>query len=142
MDLENIKELRELKKEKSKLAQKEKDLTEPLLLDLSLIPQIYKWFWDIMDERDCPPPHDSIIQRKKFLFIVISLYYPQFFAGGKMSKGIRNALNDILKYKDASQVSNLYSDVSDFFIFYKTFRNDVSELFDKIVSKLKENGYI
>ena len=142
MNLEEIKELRELRKEKANLIQKEKKLTEPVLHDLSLIPKIYEWFSEFMDKKNCKVAHENVIQRKKFLFVIISLYCPKSLTGAKMPNGIRNVLNGIFNYKYASQISYLCSGSIDLFIFYKSFRCDVQDILDDILIRLKDNGYI
>ena len=87
MNIETIRELKELKKEKDKLVKRENELTNPTLTDFSLIKVIYDYFWKIMEERNCSPRRESIIQRKKFLFIILNLYSPEYFCNKNMAYG-------------------------------------------------------
>ena len=142
MNLENIKELRELKEKKKELSEREHELTEPVVTDLSLVRKIYDFFWEIMEERDCPHRRGSTMQRKKFLFIIISLYCPRYFSGAKMSKGLRDELSKLFGYSSPSAVSDLCHCIVDQYMIYKSIRQDVSEIIDKIIERLKENHLI
>lgn len=142
MNLETIRELKELKKEKNKIKDRESELTRPLLSDLSLINTIYTWFWEIMDERDRPPKRESILQRKKFLFIILYLYFPKYFLGIKMPKGLRVYLSNIVGYENPTMISHMCHDIVDQYMIYKDIRKDVSDMSQRIVIHLKECGYI
>lgn len=47
MNISNIKEFRELEKEKLKIIKRENELTTPLLTDFSLVKTISRYFWKI-----------------------------------------------------------------------------------------------
>ena len=75
-EFSSIMELKSIRDQKSRLSEREQELSSPVLTDLSLIPEIYGWFKDILAGMDCPPNPESVTQRKKFLFIVLFLFAP------------------------------------------------------------------
>ena len=71
-----ISELKSIREQKSRLSERESELSAPIMSDLDYIPSIYKWFCEIQDFRDCPGNKDSVHIRKKFIFIILFLYWP------------------------------------------------------------------
>lgn len=142
MDIEKIRELREFKKEKEQFSEREKQITAPTVTDISLVNKIYDIFWEILEERNCPPRRGSIMQRKKFFFVIISLYCPSYFIGSKMPKGLRRELSTLFKYNGPSTVSDLCHSIVDQYVIYKDLRQDVNALIEGITDRLKNEGYI
>ena len=142
MNIENIKELRELKRQKEEIEDKENQMTTPVVTDLSLVKVIYGWFWEIMEERCCPPRRGSTMQRKKFLFIIIYLYCPRYFIGAKMPSGLRGVLSKLFGYNSPSAISDLCHSIVDQYLIYREIRRDVTDIIDKITVRLKNGGYI
>ena len=91
-EFSSIVELKSIREQKSRLSERENELSRPFLSDYSLIQTIYVWFKEILANRDCPPNPESVNQRKKFLFVILFLYSPSVLAGGKMPDGLRDAL--------------------------------------------------
>ena len=143
MTVEEIKELREIKNQRDKLENRYRELTKPILTDISLIDEIYNIFWEIMDERCCPPRKGSVRQTKKFLFLIVNLYSPRIFYGKKMYSGIRIKLSHVLGYeKSPTAIGNLCRGICDQFVLYKDTSEDLSSLLNQVTSILKERGYI
>lgn len=142
MNIDEIKELRELKKKKEEIEEKANTLTVPIVTDLSLIPTIYEYFWEIMESRYCPPVRELTMQRKKFLFIIINFYCPKYFGGAKMSKGLREELSKLFEYSSPSAISDLCHSIVNQYLIYKTIRQDISDLVDNITEKLQENNLL
>lgn len=88
-EFSSIVELKSIREQKSRLSEREQELASPILTDLSLIPEIYDWFKELLAGMDCPPNPESVTQRKKFLFIVLFLFAPSVLAGGQLPNGIR-----------------------------------------------------
>jgi hypothetical protein len=80
-EFSSIVELKSIREQKSRLSEREQELSSPILTDFSLIPEIYDWFKDLLAGMDCPPNPESVTQRKKFLFIVLFLFAPSVLAG-------------------------------------------------------------
>ena len=55
-----ISELKSIREQKSRLSEREYELSAPFMSDLDYIPSIYKWFCEIQDFRDCPGNKDSV----------------------------------------------------------------------------------
>ena len=83
-EFSSIVELKSIREQKSRLSEREQELSSPILTDFSLIPEIYDWFKDLLAGMDCPPNPESVTQRKKFLFIVLFLFAPSVLAGGRL----------------------------------------------------------
>lgn len=69
-----ISELKYIREQKSRLSERENELSTPMLVDVEIIPQMYEWFAEILSKMDFPPNLDSVIQRKKFMYIVLFLF--------------------------------------------------------------------
>ena len=59
----------------------------PKLKDLSLIPKIYEVFEEMKGG------NVTVNDRKEFIFVVVYLYSPYKFFGGKMPQGMRNIIS-------------------------------------------------
>ena len=130
MELKSIKEL------KSRLTQRESELSMPLLSDMAMIPQIYDWFNEIMSQSDFSPNPESVTQRKKFLFVILLLYAPGVLAGNRLPNGIRSELTKLFPGISPYAISHNISDISFLYRHYKNFRNDVEFVYDGIINKL------
>lgn len=71
-EFSSIMELKAIREQKSRLSERERELSSALLQDTSLIPEIYSWFKDIVAETDSPSNPDGVMQRKKFLLLCCS----------------------------------------------------------------------
>lgn len=141
-EFSSIMELKAIREQKSRLSEREQELSSPVLTDLSLIPEIYGWFKEILAGMDCPPNPESVTQRKKFLFIVLFLFSPSTLAGGKMAPGLRDWISDALGVCSKSTISDNCSDVVFLYQNYSGFRKDIEYLYRQILEKLKVKGLI
>lgn len=139
---DKISELKHIREQKSKLSERESELTRPFLTDLSLIATLFVWFNEIQADRVCSPRVDSVIQRKKFIFIVLYLFSPSTLAGGKIANGLRIVLAEILGFKSPTAISNLCTDAVFLYSNYKDYRNDIDSLYGEIFKRLKIKGII
>ena len=90
-----IAEIKSIREQKSKLSEREKELTEPILTDLDMIGMLYRWFQEIISQKEIFRS-GNVTQRKKFIFIILFLYSPSTLAGGKMKNGLRDKLAEVL----------------------------------------------
>lgn len=141
-DFSTISELKTIREQKSRLSERESELSSPMLSDLELIPDIYKWFAEILAGMDFPPHLESVTQRKKFLFIILFLYCPTVLAGGRMPHGMRKALEDVFSNISPCRISNNIEDVTFSYQIYKDFRKDVDYLYTEILNRLRVKGLI
>lgn len=141
-EFSSIMELKAIREQKSRLSERERELSSALLQDTSLIPEIYSWFKDIVAETDCPSNPDGVMQRKKFLFIVLFLYAPSSLAGGRLPNGIRAELANVFPDVSPCVISNNIADVSFIYQQYRNFRKNIEHIFSDILKKLKVKGVI
>lgn len=141
-EFSSIVELKSIREQKSRLSEREQELASPILTDLSLIPEIYGWFKDLLAGMDCPSNPESVTQRKKFLFIVLLLFAPSVLAGGRLPNGIRAEIAGVFPDVSPCVISNNIADVSFIYQQYKDFRQDIEYLYNQIVEILKVKGLI
>lgn len=141
-EFSSIVELRSIREQKSRLSEREQELASPILTDLSLIPEIYGWFKELLAGMDFPPNPESVTQRKKFLFIVLFLFAPSVLAGGRLPNGIRAEIAGVFPDVSPCVISNNIADVSFIYQQYKDFRQDIEYLYNQIVEILKVKGLI
>lgn len=141
-EFSSIVELKSIREQKSRLSEREQELSLPILTDLSLIPEIYGWFKEVLSEMDYPPNPGSVTQRKKFLFIVLFLFAPSVLAGGRLPNGIRAEISGVFPDVSPCVISNNIADVSFIYQQYKDFRQDIEYLYNQILERLKNKGLI
>lgn len=141
-EFSSIVELKSIREQKSRLSEREQELSLPILTDLSLIPEIYGWFKEVLSEMDYPPNPESVTQRKKFLFIVLFLFAPSVLAGGRLPNGIRAEISGVFPDVSPCVISNNIADVSFIYQQYKDFRQDIEHLYNQILERLKVKGLI
>ena len=142
LDFDKIIRIRNIRSVKSDLSKEENALALPVLSDKKLIPKIHKVFTSLIVERGCKPATNTVIQRKKFIFIVLYLYSPSSLAGDKMASGLRNELSKVLGIQAKSTISNNCANLVFLYQNYMDFRNDVEFIYNKILSWLKIYGLI
>lgn len=142
LDFDKIIRIRKIRSVKSDLSKEENALARPVLSDKKLIPEIHKVFTSLIVERGCKPATNTVIQRKKFIFIVLYLYSPSSLAGDKMAPGLRDELSNVLGVQAKSTISNNCANLVFLYLNYMDFRKDVELLCNKILSWLKSHGLI
>lgn len=141
-EFSSIMELKSIREQKSRLSEREQELSLPILTDLSLIPEIYDWFKEVLSGMDCPPNPESVTQRKKFLFIVLFLFAPSVLAGGRLPNGIRAEISGVFPDVSPCVISNNIADVSFIYQQYKDFRQDIEFIYNQVLERLKIKGVI
>ena len=141
-EFSSIVELKSIREQKSRLSERENELSTPMLDDLLLIPELYSWFKELLAGIACPPNPESVTQRKKFLFIVLFLFAPSVLAGGRLPNGIRAEIAGVFPDVSPCVISNNIADVSFIYQQYKDFRQDIEYLYNQIIERLKNKGLI
>lgn len=136
-EFSSIMELKAIREQKSRLSERENELSSPILTDFGLIPEVYSWFKEILSERSCPPDIESVTQRKKFLFIILFLFAPSVLAGGRLPNGIRAEIAHVFPDVSPCVISNNIADVAFIYQQYKDFRQEIEYLYSRIVEQLK-----
>lgn len=99
--------------------------TSPKLKELTLIPNIYEVFEELKGN------HITVNDRKEFIFVVVYLYSPNKFFGGKMPQGLRKAISNTMK-ADSTCVSRTCTELMVLYTTYKDFRQGVDELLNAV----------
>lgn len=141
-EFSSIMELKAIREQKSRLSEREQELSLPILTDLSLIQELYQWFKEILSGMDCPSSPYSVTQRKKFLFIILFLFAPSVLAGGRLPNGIRAEISRVFPDVSPCVISNNIADVSFIYQQYKDFRQDIEHFYSLILEKLISKGLI
>lgn len=132
-----IAEIKSIREQKSRLSERERELTKPTLTDLEMIGTLYEWFKEILESRDCPGRVESVTQRKKFIFIILFLYSPSALAGGKMKNGLRDKLAEVLGVNAQTAISDNRNGLLFSYGLYRYFRQDVDWIYGGILERLK-----
>ncbi|MBA7488956.1 MAG: hypothetical protein HG422_08030 [Prevotella sp.] len=103
--------------------------TSPKLKDLNLIPKIYSVFEDVKGK------DITANDRKEFIFVVIYLYSPNKFFGGKMPQGMRKSISNAAKI-DSTCISRTCTELMVLYTTYSDFRQGVDELMERVLGKL------
>ena len=125
-----IETIRRIKKSRTALRQAIADnelATSPQLKDLTLITKIYEVFEEVKGK------NITVSDRKEFIFVVIYLYSPNKFFGGKMPQGLRRAITKATKVTCASVISATCTELMVLYTTYSDFRQNVDELMNKIL---------
>lgn len=141
-EFSSIVELKAIREQKSRLSEREQELSASMLTDFALISEIYSWFKEILSQSDCPPNFESVTQRKKFLFIVLFLFAPSVLAGGRLPNGIRAEIAGVFPDVSPCVISNNIADVSFIYQQYKDFRQDIEFIYNQVLERLKIKGVI
>ena len=137
-----ISELKSIREQKSRISERERELSAPILQDVELIKTIWAWFREIQDERDCPSRSGGTQQRKMFIFIILFLYSPSVLAGGRIPNGLRESIAMAIDWKDRTFISHNIESVVFLYQNYKDFRSDIDYLYIEIESRLRGQGLI
>ena len=104
--------------------------TSPRLKDLTLIAKIYEVFEEVKGK------NITVNDRKEFIFVVIYLYSPNKFFGGKMPQGLRRAIVKATNVTCASVISATCTELIILYTTYKDFRQGVDSLLNTVLEKL------
>jgi hypothetical protein len=104
--------------------------TSPRLKDLSLIPKIYEIFEQMKGKEI------KVNDRKEFIFVVIYLYSPNKFFGGKMPQGLRRAITKATKITCANVISVTCTELMVLYTTYSDFRLGVDNLMNAVLETL------
>ena len=124
-----IETIRKIEKARTTLRQaieENEKVVSPKLRDLTLIPKIYELFEQMKGKEI------KVNDRKEFIFVVIYLYSPNKFFGGKMPQGLRRAITKAAKVTCASVISATCTELTVLYTTYSDFRQNVDELILKV----------
>lgn len=125
-----IETIRKIEKARTTLRQaieENEKVVSPKLRDLTLIPKIYELFEQMKGKEI------KVNDRKEFIFVVIYLYSPNKFFGGKMPQGLRRAITKATKVTCASVISATCTELTVLYTTYSDFRQGVDNLMNKVL---------
>lgn len=134
--LSAIQELESIREEKNKLKERELRLNKPKLDDFTLIPELYEKFVAILNERPCPPRIDSVLQRKKFILIILFLYSPSTLIGERLPYGLRKVIMSVFPNISPNSISIDISNLLFLYKHYKDINNEVSEMIPRLIEDI------
>lgn len=139
-EFSTISELRSIRERKSRLSERERELTESSLDDLNIISELYNHY---SSYRKCPNERRASGRyRQCFLFCVLFLYSPSTLAGGQMKNGLREELSRAMGLHNPTKVSQLCVNLTFNYDNYKDFREEVDNDYQKLTSWLKAKELI
>lgn len=101
--------------------------TSPRLRDLSLIKKMYNVFVSKKGG------NITVNDRKEFIFVIVYLYSPGKFFGGKMPRGLRSAICRAIGLNAVTAISNTCTELMVLYTAYADFRQGVDELLNAII---------
>ena len=125
-----IETIRKIEKARTTLRQaieENEKVVSAKLRDLTLIPKIYELFEQMKGKEI------KVNDRKEFIFVVIYLYSPNKFFGGKMPQGLRRAITKATKVTCASVISATCTELTVLYTTYSDFRQGVDNLMNKVL---------
>ena len=136
-DFSCISEIREIRRMKSVLSERETRLSRPILCDYAMIPTLYAWFNDIM-EGDEGGQLGKAYARMKFIFIILFLYAPGALAGGKMPDGLRAAIARTIPGISPCVISNNKKTSTFYYDVYNRYKEELRDIYDKLVRRMRD----
>ena len=132
-----ISEIREIRRMKSVLSERETRLSRPMLCDYAMIPALYAWFNEIMDGDEGGQPGKAYA-RMKFIFIILFLYAPGALAGGKMPDGLRAAIARTIPGISPCVISNNKKTSTFYYDVYNRYKEELRDIYDKLVRRMRD----
>lgn len=137
--LHKILELENIRAQKQRLEQEEKELAKPMLTDYDLIPVIYDWIDELSDNDS--PEMQNYDRRSYFIFIICTLICPRILVSDFFERGKREPIAKFLCVS-LSQVTNSFKTVYGWYLLYKDFQNHMDYLYGEIEKRLVDYNII
>ena len=132
LDFKKIERIKEIRQIKSKLSEEEHLLSTPELNPNEMLGEFYKKF-QLIASKVSNESVSNVNSRKKFLFIVLYIFSPSVLAGGKMPRGLRDEISNVLGLHSKSTISDNCSDILFLYQNYAKFKNEVNEIYRKLM---------
>lgn len=130
--------LKKLREKVSELSDVMKELGEPILDDLALLPSIYEAYKRVFQRRGCQDEATSVRNRKKFLMVVLYLYSPKALAGDRMRMGLRKKVSELFGLTTSTPISDNCAGLIVQYHAYADFRRDVDLIFQEVLDSLDD----
>ncbi len=128
--------LRDIRTKCNEIERVATELSKPLLEDLSLLPVLYDAYCEVYAKRGYADAANLVVNRRKFLMVVLYMYCPSALIGGRMRPGLRQRLSEIFGINCASAISDNCAGLLSCYQHYRDFRQDVGVINRAIHHKL------
>ncbi|WP_353122667.1 hypothetical protein [Dysgonomonas capnocytophagoides] len=132
-----LKDMEELASLRLGLEKLESKVLKPELTDLNHIPLLFEWYKEVAEEIKDFPKQTETEYKQRFMYCILMLYSPRFFAGQTIERGVRDELAKLFKLS-AVHVSNLCRDIAFFYRMYFTFQRDSDIVLGKISERIEQ----
>lgn len=138
INLGKVAALRKVQEKVCELSDVMKELGEPTLEDLTLLPEIYEAYKRVYQRRGCPTEAMVVRNRKKFLMVVLYLYSPKALAGDRMRMGLRKKVSELFGLTTSTPISDNCTGLIVQYHAYADFRRDVDLIFQEVLDTLED----
>lgn len=130
-----IERIRKARKELQEAVFNEKFVSQPLLSDYSILPDIYSIFCNVIGKKA-----NTVNGRKIFTFVCLYLYAPRKFFGGRMPKGLRSAIAKATGTRTVTVLSACCPELLILYNNYSDFHEDVDNVYWSVINELSFNS--
>lgn len=136
-EISSICEIKHIREQKSRLSERERELTQPILSDLELISKMYEHYTRFIE---MPSARRAAVRyNQQFAFVMLFLYSPSSLAGGEIRRGgLRDKLADIMGFKSHTGVTKLCKDVMFNYNNYKIYRMEIDYIYTRLTEYVEE----
>ncbi len=138
INLGKVAALKSIRDKMLELSQFIDELGEPILTDLTLLPQIYDAYSRVFERRGLPDDARLVRNRKKFLMVVLYMYSPKALAGDRMRVGLRKAVSELFGLSTSTPISDNCVGLMLQYNIYPDFRRDVDIIFKEVLASLPD----
>jgi len=138
MDLNFLNRLKILLHTEKSIQRTKESVAKPILSDTSLLSVVYEIYQAV--------PQDivtfgKLMPKRKFVFLAACLYSPECIVGGRMARGLRNVIAEVLGASHY-MVTRWLDEITQYCDVYESLRKEVGEEFAYLTEQLKERGLI
>lgn len=132
-----LKDLEELKALRTGLERIEATVLKPQLTEVKNIPLIFEWYNEIASDIKNFPQKTEIDFKRVFIYVVLMLYSPRFFAGDTMIPGVRESIAKMLKIS-YPHTSNIAKDIVFHYRIYFLFHEQADTMLSRISERIEK----
>lgn len=135
--IEKIDSIVGIKSRINQLQEEQRLLTSPQYHDHNLIKQMYQVFCNTLKELKADANPRAAIERCKFSLLMMLLYNPSSFAGGRLKNGLRDRIAEAAQCQ-STIISHDVKSAIGYIRYYRNFREDVNFLYNKLCETVRE----
>ena len=141
--IEQISEAKSIRELQMSLSQRKDLISTPVLTSLIHIEHIYSMFNYIESYRNSKAIKGSVIQKKRFCFVILRLYSPAtILFDEQLPKGLRKGIAKAINVNCLPSISHYCDSVISYYKTYKDFREELDYLYTEIMYRLEAEKII